>query len=123
MRLRPSRHYCIALSLFAILMPSCAQRGRFEILGYQFGSMHNECYRTIYVPIFENRAFQSGPLRGLEYSLTEEVQREIEKTTPWKVVHDRGRADTELLGVIVLTPKNIINRNQLNEIREGEMII
>jgi len=119
------RHRCfaVALAAAALISPSCAERGRTLLLGYTLGPIHDSRYRTIFVPIFENRAFQSGPLRGLEYSLTEEVVREIERTTPWKVVHDRQRADIELLGAIVATPKHLINRNQLNEIREGEMII
>jgi hypothetical protein len=113
----------IALALVALMTPSCLERGRPVIFGYTLGPMHDEKYRTIYVPIFENRAFQSGPLRGLEYDVTKAVQTEIERTTPYKVVHDRDRADTELLVTIMETPKHVINRHQLNEIREGEMVI
>jgi hypothetical protein len=96
------------------------QRG---LLGYTFGPMHDLGYRTIYLPILENRAFQTGPLRDLQYDLTKAIQQEIEQTTPWKIVHDRSRADTELLGAIVATPKQVINRNPLNEVREGEIVI
>jgi hypothetical protein len=113
----------IALAFFALLTPSCVERGRPVVFGYTLGSLHDEKYRTIYVPIFENRVFQSGPLRGLEFDVTKAVQTEIERTSPYKVVHDRDRADTELLGTIMETPKHLINRNQLNEVREGEMVI
>jgi hypothetical protein len=117
------RWNAIALALVALVTPSCMEDGHLMLLGYTVGPMHDTRYRTIYLPIIENRAFQAGPLRGLEYSLTETLQQEIEKTTPWKVVRDRQKADTELLVTIVQTPKNIINRNQLNEVREGEMVI
>jgi hypothetical protein len=114
----------IVLALVAALTPSCMDRGqRPTIFGYTIGTLHDEKYRTIYVPIFENRAFQAGPLRGLEYDVTKAVQTEIERTTPWKVVHDRDHADTELLCTIMETPKHLLNRNQLNEVREGEMVI
>ncbi len=113
----------IAFALLALLAPACMERGRPTIFGYTLGPMHDDKYRTIYVPLFENRAFQSGPLRGLEYDVTKAVQTEIERTTPWKVVHDRDHADTELLGTIMETPKHLINRNQLNEVREAEMVI
>lgn len=114
----------IPLLIFVVAaLAGCARDGRFNIGGYTFGSLHDTRYRTIHVPVFENKAFQSGPLRGLEYDLTQAVQKEIETTTSYKVVHSRETADTELLGRIVATPKHIINRNQLNEIREAEMII
>jgi hypothetical protein len=113
----------IALALFALVAPSCAERGRPVLFGYSFGPLQDDKYHTIYVPLFENRAFQAGPLRGLEYDVTKAVQTEIERSTRYKVVHDRTHADTELLGTIMATPKSVINRNQTNEIREGEMII
>jgi Lipopolysaccharide-assembly len=113
----------IAIALLTLATPACMRDGRVDFLGYTIGSLHDTRYRTIYVPIFENKAFQSGPLRGLEYRLTEAVQKEIERSTPYKVVSNRDRADTELLGAIVATPKHILNRNQLNEIREGQMDI
>lgn len=102
---------------------SCMPRNQRALFGYTIGPLHDTQYRTIYVPIFENRAFQAGPLRDLQYDLTKAVHQEIEHSTPWKIVHDRAAADTELLGTIVATPKQIINRNQLNEVREGEIVI
>lgn len=113
----------LTLALTALLLPSCMEDGHLMLGGYTLGPTHDTRYRTIYLPIIENRAFQSGPLRGLQYSLTEALQQEIEKTTPWKVVSDRQKADTELLVTIVNTNKNIVNRNQLNEVREGNMVI
>jgi hypothetical protein len=119
-----SRWFWFAIgAAWALVGSSCQTPNSRGFFGYTLGPWHDTGYRTIYVPIFENRAFQSGPLRDLQYDLTKVVHQEIEQTTPWKVVHDRSRADTELLGMIVATPKQVINRNQLNEVREGEIII
>jgi hypothetical protein len=105
------------------LIAGCRQDGQLQFFGYTTKPLYYENVRTVYVPPFQSRAFQAGPLRGLEVQLTEAVRRQIELTSPMKVIQDRERADTELLGTIVLTPKNIINRNRLNEVREGEMVI
>jgi len=61
--------------------------------------------------------------RQIPFDLTRAVVREIEAKTPYKVVSDRSRADTELTGVVVTLTKSLINRNQLNEIREGETLM
>lgn len=114
---------CVGLASTALACPSCMPRTQRGLFGYSIGPLHDTRYRTIYVPIFENRAFQAGPLRDLQYDLTKAIHQEIEQSTPWKIVHDRAAADTELLGTIVATPKQIINRNQLNEVREGEIIL
>ena len=71
--------------------------------------------RTIRVPIFRNQTFY----RGLEFSLTQAVVREIEAKTPYKVVGEGCSADTELTGNIVNYAKAILNRTQLNEVREA----
>ncbi len=114
---------CVALGCWVVALSSCLPRPQRGVFGYTLGPLHDTRYRTIYVPIFANQAFQAGPLRDLQYDLTKAVHREIEQSTPWKVVHDRSAADTELLGTIVATPKQIINRHQLNEVREGEIVI
>ncbi|HLW67310.1 MAG TPA: LPS assembly lipoprotein LptE [Gemmataceae bacterium] len=116
----------LALSLLGFItvsLSSCSSGGHFEFLGYTTKPNYDDSIHTVYLPVIQNKAFQAGPLRGLEYELTEELQRQIEMKTPYKITHDRERADTELLGTIIATPKNILNRNQLNEIREGEMVI
>jgi hypothetical protein len=110
-------------ALLAITLSSCAKGRDFTILGYTTKPNYDERFHTVYVPIFENKAFQAGPLKGLEYQLTETVQKQIEANSTFKVVHHREDADTELLGRIVATPKNILNRNQLNEVREAEYVI
>jgi hypothetical protein len=69
------------------------------------------------VPIFQN----DSAYRDIEFELTRAVVREIELKTPMKVVGLGQPADTELKGRIVSYGKVILNRNQLNEVREAEM--
>jgi hypothetical protein len=98
------------------LLPSC---GHFSILGYTTCPNYDTTIHTVYVPIFKNNTFR----RGLEFELTRAVIREIEAKTPYKVVSDAGRADTELAGTIIFLNKTVINRTQLNEVREAQTIL
>jgi hypothetical protein len=103
----------------ALLLPACEWDGNFTILGYSTAPNYDTRFHTVYVPIFKNITYY----RGLEFQLTEAVIQEIEAKSPYKVVSDRGTADTELSGTIVNFQKNILNRNQLNEIREAQTIL
>jgi hypothetical protein len=96
-----------------------------SIFGYKLGAgaLYDENISTVYVPVFNNRAFQTTPYRGMEVLITQEVIREIGKTTPFKVVSDASRADTELLGSIVQIQKQIMNRNQQNAVRDGDLVV
>ena len=107
----------------AFSLSACTGDGHFTFLGYTTKPNYDEKYKFIYVPIFKTAAFQSGPLRGLEYQVTSAVQKQIEAVTPYKVVSYREGAHTELIGTITLTPLALTNRNQTNEIREGEQAI
>jgi len=99
-----------------VLLPSC---GHFSILGYTTCPNYDTNIHTVYVPIFKNNTFR----RGLEFELTRAVIREIEAKTPYKVVSDASRADTELTGTIIFLTKTVINRTQLNEVREAQTIL
>ena len=113
-----------AVGLLALLaLPACTGDGHFNFLGYTTKPPYSDKIHTVYVPIFASKAFQDGPMRGLEYQLTKSVQKQIELITPYKVVSYRDGADTELLGTITLIQLGIVNRNQLNEIREGELSV
>src|SRR5262249_44080750 len=103
----------------ALLLPSCAWDGHFTILGYTPRPKYDCSIHTVYVPIFKNLTIR----RGLEFDVTRAVIREIEAKTPYKVVSDKCQADTELTGTIINYQKNIINRNQVNEVREAEMTL
>jgi hypothetical protein len=105
-------------TLLAVLpaIPSCDWDGQFTVLGYTTRPNYDMAIHTVYVPIFKNRTLW----KGLEFDLTRAVIRRIEQITPYKVTSNCQEADTELLGTIVSLNKNILNRNQLNEVREAE---
>ena len=116
----PSSRLCLAgVALLAMMLPACSQERDFCLFGYSTRPNYNTEYRTVRVPIFKNRTF----VQRLEVDLTKEVVRQIEDHTPYKVVPCGQDADTELVGVISFAGKNVINRNQLNEVREAETLI
>ena len=117
------RYRFFILAIVTVLPFGCTSDGHVQILGYSTRPLHDERFKTIYVPVFQNRAFQSGPLRGLENELTLAVQRQIEQDTNYKLVSYRDGADTELLVTIIGTPQAIFNRNQLNEVRGSDMVV
>lgn len=107
------------LPILILALTGCESGGHFSLFGYTTRPNYDSCIKTVYVPIFENKTF----VRGMEFDLTRAVVRAIEEKTPYKVVSDRDKADTELLGTIVAFNKNILNRNQLNEQRETETVL
>ncbi len=123
MKRRELRTRRIGVSLLgaclALFLPSCAGDGNFTILGYTTRPNYDLSIHTVRVPIFRNQTFY----RGLEFDLTQAVVREIEAKTPYKVVSAGCDADTELTGNIVQFTKIILNRNQVNEVREAETIL
>jgi hypothetical protein len=100
----------------ALLLPSCEDGRNFTLFGYTTAPQYDLAIHTVYVPIFKNRTMW----RGMEFQLTRAVVREIEAKTPYKVVSNCEEADTELIGTIINFNKNMLNRNQLNEVREAE---
>jgi len=102
------------LAAVAFLLPSCQGDGNFCILGYTTQPNYDRTIQTVYVPIFKNITFT----RGLEFDLTRAVVREIEAKTPYKVASCREQADTELIGKITTRNKQLLNYNQLGEVRE-----
>jgi hypothetical protein len=96
-----------------------------NILGYQVGNkaIYDLNIDSIFVHTFYNRTLQTTPYRGMEVSITQEVVRQIGQKTPYHVISDPGRADTELIGSIVNMQKNLLNVTQQNMIREGELVI
>ncbi len=107
------------LAAAALILPSCGWDGHFTILGYTTRPNYDPNIHTVYLPIFKNKTIW----RGLEFELTKAVQHEIESKTPFKIESDCSKADTELLGTIVQFNKNILNVNQLNEVREVETVL
>jgi hypothetical protein len=115
------RCWCLPL-LAAVCLSSCTYQGNgnFSIAGYSTLPNYNMKIHTVYVPMFENRTYRDNSRDFLEQELTAAVIREIEAKTPYKVVGPNEQADTELKGVITAFNKLMLNKNQLNEVREAE---
>src|SRR5688500_11932021 len=120
----PNRRQFLKLAAIAPLAAVGCRSG-YKFLGYDVGAgaLYDQNIRTVYVPLFNNRAFQTTPYRGFEIDVTEAVIREIGKTTTFHVTSDVNRADTELLGNIVAIQKTVMNRNQQNQVREAEIAV
>lgn len=101
------------------------QGGAPTVFGYKLGAdaLYDCNIRTVYVPTFTNRAFQTGPYRGLEVDLQRAVVREIGRRTRFKVISDAVRADTELQANVVGIDKTVLNRNLQNLIREADLVL
>ncbi|HUT58319.1 MAG TPA: LptE family protein [Phycisphaerae bacterium] len=65
--------------------------------GYTFKSPYPSGVKTVAVPIWGRGKYVYR--RGLEFRLTEALQKQVELDTPYKVVR-KPRADTELTGTI-----------------------
>jgi hypothetical protein len=113
--------FTTGLLLLAAL--GCESAGHFTLLGYSSRPNYSENIRTVYVPQFQSQIFIDSTRRSLPVDVTKAVIREIESKTPYKVTSDRECADTELSGTLVMMNKQLLNRNQLNEIREAETVL
>jgi hypothetical protein len=119
-----SRRRFLGLSLAPLAAVGC-QGGFPTVFGYRLGAdaLYDPCVKTVYVPTFQNRAFQTTPYRGFEVDITQAVVQEIGRVTPYRVTSDCDKADTELIGVLMQIEKNNLNRTQQNQVREGELIV
>ncbi|MCI0681123.1 MAG: LPS assembly lipoprotein LptE [Gemmataceae bacterium] len=109
----------VIAGLLAGSLAGCASGGHVNLLGYTTVPTYDDSIRTVYVPIFQNVSFR----RGLEFDVTRAVVREIEAKTPYKVVNCREEADTELTGKIINRRKQLVNQNQLGEVRDSEVYL
>jgi hypothetical protein len=108
------------LAAVCLALPACQEDKDFCIFGYTTKPNYDTSIHTVRVPIFQNNVPGDSVTRGIEFSLTQAVVRDIELMTPYKVVGPNEPADTELTGTITSYTKILLNRNQLNEVREGE---
>ncbi len=84
--------------------------------GYMVGNLYKAEVRTVEVPIFQNDTFR----RGIEYQLTEAVQKEIQTRTSYRLAKGPG-ADTRLTGRIVGIRKNVLGETQFDDPRELQL--
>lgn len=77
------------------------------------GAPYRHDIQTVYVPTFSSDI----PRRGIEYQLTEAIQKEITKRTPYRLAK-QGYADTKLSGHIVSLNKAMLSETVFDEARE-----
>ncbi len=99
-----------SLPILLLLLGGCA--------GYQIGnqSLYPQDIRTVYVPMFQSNSFR----RNLGERLTEAVVKQIEATTPYKVVGDSD-ADSVLTGRIVGEHKSVLVPDLSGNARENQV--
>ena len=83
--------------LFFISVLSVCFCGCSGLKGYSNESLFDEDVKSVYVEMFDSISFR----RGAEYVLTDALAKQIEASTPYKIVSDRSKADTVLGGQIV----------------------
>lgn len=84
--------------------------------GYTVGNNFTRDIKTVAVPIFENDTNR----RGLQFQLTEAVQSEITKRTPYRLAKGLD-ADTRLTGRITSVKKNVLGETRFDDPRELQM--
>lgn len=118
----PSMKRFFPIVMVLAVLAGCQDR-QFTLLGYRFGSQFDPCIKSVAVPIFRNVSDQTTPYRNLEADLTQAVVREINTRPGMRIVSDPDAADSVLTGTIVAVNKLLLNRNQQNQWRDGEVII
>lgn len=98
------RGFCNAGILCVIALIGC---------GYTVNGTFNRDIKTVAVPIFQNDTNRPG----LEFQLTEAVQREITKRTPYRLAKGLD-ADTRLTGRIVGFRKDVMGETRYDDPRE-----
>ncbi len=101
-----------AAGLAALLLAALAGCSADPTRGYSFNSAYDSTVRTISVPIFANDTYSSG----FEVRLTEAIIKEIQRSTPWRVV-DSTNAATTLTGSI-----DTINMTRLTSQRKTGLV-
>ena len=75
--------------------------------GYSTEPLHRTDVRTVAVNIFANKDFR----REIEFDLARALTKTIETRTPYKVIHDPKRADTEIRGEILAFHAPVLTEN------------
>ncbi len=81
--------------------------------GYMLGSPYQAEVRSVYIPTFGNQTFR----RGLEFQVTEAVQKEVKNRTPFLIAKP-PYADTVLRGNIISLRKDVLGESQFDDPRE-----
>lgn len=97
---------------FAVLLLALFATG----CGYVVGSPYGSEVRSVYVPMFTSVTFR----RGLEFQLTEAVQKQIQMRTPYRLLKEPD-ADTRLTGKIVSDNKSLLGETGFDDARELQL--
>ncbi len=84
--------------------------------GYMVGGAYPAEVRTVAVPIFESNSYR----RGIEFQLTEAVQKQIKTRTPF-LIGKEPYADTKLTGRIIALDKRQLTPSPLDQPRELQL--
>ena len=103
------KHFLASLIVVAISLSGC---------GYTVGNNFPRDIKTVSVPIFENQTNR----RGIEFQLTEAVQKEITKRSHFKLARGMD-ADTRLTGKIVGFRKDVLGENAFDDPRELQVTL
>ena len=101
-----------------LLVLSCLLLMPVSGCGYTLGNGFSPDIKTVSVPIFENDTFR----RGLEFQLTEAVQKGIQNRTPYRLARGTD-ADTRLTGRIVQVRKDVLGENSNDDPRQLQFSI
>lgn len=99
--------FLAAAGIAAFSLPGC---------GYTVGSPFSQEIRSVYVPAFTNLSNR----RGIEYQLTEAVQKQIQQRSHFRLVKE-PQADTKLTGRIVDYRKSVLGNTRNSDPRELQM--
>jgi hypothetical protein len=94
-----ARRWLVVAAAAALFVAGCQ--------GYSMQPLHRTDVKTVSVQIFGSKEFR----RELEFDLTGKLARLIEQRTPYKIVHDPKRADTELRGEITVLQAPVMSEN------------
>lgn len=108
----------VALLLAGALLGGCSADPR---LGYSTESLYPTDVRTVAVPIWVRG--KEVYRRDIEIRLTEAVIKRLQQDTPYRIA-DRGEADTELTGELVLVEQQVLSYNpETGQPRQLEVVI
>ena len=122
----PERHLVTSLATcrwIAVCLAAVALATTAGCASYRFGNntLYASNVRTIYVPVFQCDSYRTTPAIDVGERLTEEVCKEIEKRTPFKVVGSEAAADSVLTGRVVADTKRMVVESPTDQSRLVEM--
>ena len=83
-----------SMTLLALMLPACSWDGHINLLGYTTAPNYDCTIKTVFVPMVQNTTMKHG---SIEFDMTRAIVNEIQLKTPYRVVHSKNGADTELL--------------------------